>query len=170
MSQMDRRYKCMNPVQTQILLSGTLSGRRSEPIPAQSVQREPRERDPWTGRVSGPPSVMRAEGPHRLPEPSWDGDWRGPSARVHGVATGSRPALGPSARRRTGLVLARTFGPQGGSSVNHLNLRSFSEKTPFKLRSGVQDLNLRVFSRDGVAGLNADSLIAEIDEKKGGRK
>ena len=54
MSQMDRRYKCMNPVQTQILLSATLSGRRSEPKPARSVLREPRERDPWTGRVSAP--------------------------------------------------------------------------------------------------------------------
>ncbi len=54
---------------------------------------------------------MRAKGPHRLPEPVRGWDLRGLSARVSLVQPISRPAFGPSARRRTGLVSARTFGP-----------------------------------------------------------
>ena len=54
---------------------------------------------------------MRAVGPHRLPGPMCVGDLRGPTARDPLNELHSQPANGPSVRLRTGLVSARTFGP-----------------------------------------------------------
>jgi len=83
------------------------AGRRSDPIPSPVRLRAESPRTGWvTKENKGRGLKVRTN--HTC---LWPGNRRGPTARRRVGVRGTQPAHGPSAHWRTGLVSARTFGP-----------------------------------------------------------